>query len=166
MTPKGRSKSMPAQIVSPARQTLMDFPVGKRVSKRVGNALGAGNILAVNDWRLSHDLRACRRQLTSPPCNPLPAPGQLHSQRVESSLRHAPPPARCAQIAQCCQGLQQASIIAMVQADGRFVQHVQHAGQLRSRSECQPYPLAFTARESRGRSGRAIYKPRPTASRN
>ena len=55
-----------------------------------------------------------------------------------------------AQIAQLFERLQQAAVVAMMQPDGRLVQHVEHAAQLGSDLRGQPDALAFAAGE-RGR---------------
>ncbi len=60
---------------------------------------------------------------------------------------------RVAQIAELVQGRQQTLVVARVQADGRFVQHVQHAAQTASQLAGQSNALSFAVRE-RGRSAR------------
>ena len=57
-----------------------------------------------------------------------------------------------AQIAQIFQRGQQPAIVAMMQADGRLVQHIEHAAQLRANLRRQPNALAFAAGESRRRA--------------
>jgi hypothetical protein len=58
-----------------------------------------------------------------------------------------------AQIAELAERRQQPPVISLVEPDGRLVEHVEHAGQLRSDLRGQPDALAFTARE-RGRAAR------------
>ncbi len=55
-----------------------------------------------------------------------------------------------AQVAQFFERVQQAVVVAMVQADGRLVEHVEHAAQLRSDLRGQANALALAAGE-RGR---------------
>ena len=56
-----------------------------------------------------------------------------------------------AQIPQLQQGGQQAVVVALVQADARFIQHVQHPREARPDLGGQPDPLGFPAREGHGR---------------
>ncbi len=60
-----------------------------------------------------------------------------------------------AQIAQAGERIEQPLVIARVQPDGRFVQHVQHAAQLRADLRGQTNSLRLAARERRGRSRQA-----------
>ena len=57
-----------------------------------------------------------------------------------------------AQIAQMLQRLQQPVIVAMVQADRRLVEHIQHAAQLGADLRRQADALAFTAGKRRRRA--------------
>ncbi len=50
-----------------------------------------------------------------------------------------------AQIAQSFEGGQQPVVVARVQTDGRFIQHVQHAHQPRTHLGCQADALGFAA---------------------
>ena len=59
---------------------------------------------------------------------------------------------RVAEIAQLFEREQQTVVVAMVQSDGRLVEHVQHAAQLRSDLRRQPDALAFAAGECGGRA--------------
>jgi len=156
---------MPPQIVSPRAKTLMDFSVVARGSKTCRNLLAPGNILGRQRLRLSHDLRGVAGgNYVALHVNPLPAPGQLHSQRVESSLRHAPPPARC------CPDRANAARLAAGEhyRDGASRWKVRPARTARRAASIRSEWPAVSAglhrqRESR-RSGRAIYSQDPTAS--
>ena len=53
---------------------------------------------------------------------------------------------RVAEVAQLLQGLQQAGVVALVQADGGFVQHVHDAGQARADLAGQADALASPPR--------------------
>ena len=53
---------------------------------------------------------------------------------------------RIAEIAQMFQRDEQPRIVALVQADGRLVEHIEHAGQPRADLRGQPDALAFAAR--------------------
>ena len=55
-----------------------------------------------------------------------------------------------AEIAQARQRRQQLAVVALVQADRRLVEHVQHAGQVRADLRRQPDALPFAARQRRG----------------
>src|SRR5215469_15486118 len=57
-----------------------------------------------------------------------------------------------AQIAQILERIQQASVIAMMQSDRRFVEHIEHTTQFRSDLRRQTNPLSLAARERRRRS--------------
>jgi hypothetical protein len=54
---------------------------------------------------------------------------------------------RIAQVAQAAQRLQQAGVVALVQADGRLVEHIEHAGQARADLAGQADALALAARQ-------------------
>ncbi|MNR46437.1 hypothetical protein D3C85_1654000 [compost metagenome] len=53
---------------------------------------------------------------------------------------------RVAEVAQAPEALQQAGIVALVQADRGFVQHIEDAGQARADLRGQPDALALSAR--------------------
>ena len=55
-----------------------------------------------------------------------------------------------AEIAQAHERVEQAVVVARVQADGRLVEHVQHAAELRSDLRGQAYALRFAAGERGG----------------
>jgi hypothetical protein len=55
-----------------------------------------------------------------------------------------------AEVAQVLERFQQPVIVALVQADGRLVQHIEHAGQARADLRGQPDALAFAARQRAG----------------
>jgi hypothetical protein len=55
-----------------------------------------------------------------------------------------------AEIAQMLQRFEQPVIVALVQADGRLVEHVEHAGQARADLRGEPDALAFAARQRAG----------------
>ncbi len=57
---------------------------------------------------------------------------------------------RIAEIAQSFERAQQAAIVARVQADRRFIEHVQHAAQSRANLRREADALRFTARERGG----------------
>ncbi len=63
-----------------------------------------------------------------------------------------------AQIAQALEGAQQAGVVARVQADGRLIQHIQHAHQARADLGGQADALGFAAgeRARRARQGEVI----------
>ena len=55
-----------------------------------------------------------------------------------------------AEIAQPRERRQQRAVVALVQADRRLVEHVEHAGQVRADLRRQPDALPFAARQRRG----------------
>ncbi len=52
-------------------------------------------------------------------------------------------------IAHADQGVEEPSVVALVQPDGGFVEDVDHAGEFRAHLACQPDTLGFTPREAR-----------------
>ncbi len=57
---------------------------------------------------------------------------------------------RVAQVAQLLKRLDEAVVVALVQADGRLVEHIKHAAQSRADLRGQPDALALAAGERRG----------------
>ena len=55
---------------------------------------------------------------------------------------------RIAEIAQMAQRIEQPGIVALMQADGRFIQHIQNAGQAGTDLRGEANALAFTARQA------------------
>jgi len=65
-----------------------------------------------------------------------------------------------AEIAQALERLEQARVVALMQADRRLVQHVEHAGQARADLRGKPDALALAAGQRAGRARqREIIKP-------
>ena len=62
------------------------------------------------------------------------------------------------------QVVEQAAVVPGMQPDGRLVEDVQHAAQLRAKLRRQPHALRFAARQGRGRAVELKYV-RPTFSR-
>ena len=54
---------------------------------------------------------------------------------------------RVAEVAQALQRVEQAMIVALMQPNARFVEHIQHADQTRADLRCQPNPLRLAARQ-------------------
>ena len=52
---------------------------------------------------------------------------------------------RIAEIAQTLEGFQETAVVALMQADRRFVEHVKNAGEARSDLRGEPDTLAFAA---------------------
>ena len=57
---------------------------------------------------------------------------------------------RVAEVAQALQRLEQPGVVALVQADRRLVEHVEHAGQARADLRGEPDALALAARQRAG----------------
>ncbi len=91
---------------------------------------------------------------TCPPFDPGGRPHIHHviggEDRVLVVLHHQH---RVAEIAQPAQRAEQPFVVALVQADRRLVQHIQHAGQPRADLAGEPDALALPARQ-RGRAAR------------
>ena len=89
--------------------------------------------------------------ITSPPCSPAPGPeidqivGGADRLLVVLDDEHG-----VAEVAQLAERAEQPPVVALVQADRRLVEHVEHAGQLRSDLRRQPDALPFAARQRRG----------------
>ncbi len=107
----------------------------------------AGDVSARQRIRLAHDLRrrAVRHQSSAVASG---AGAEIdHVIRAANGLfivldhQHG-----IAQITQIFQRRQQASVVAMMQADRRLIQHVKHAAQLRSNLRRQTNALPFAAR--------------------
>ncbi|WDT81381.1 MAG: hypothetical protein MPW14_06440 [Candidatus Manganitrophus sp.] len=62
---------------------------------------------------------------------------------------------RVAEIAQAPQRFEQALIVALVETDGRLVQHIEHAGEAGADLRGEADALAFAARERAGAARRA-----------
>ena len=90
---------------------------------------------------------------TSPPNSPAPGPRSRIQSAVADGLvivlddQHG-----VADVAQPDQGIQQAGVVAGMQADGGLVQHVQHAHQARADLGGQADALGFAAGEGLGRA--------------
>ncbi len=71
---------------------------------------------------------------------------------------------RVAQVAQGEQGLDEPAVVALVQADGRLVEHVQHAGEPRSDLRRQPDALRLPAGQRSGGAAEVqVRQARPAA---
>src|SRR4029079_15019512 len=73
-----------------------------------------------------------------------------------------------AEIAEFVQRSEQLLVVTRMQADARFVQHVQHSAKLRTNLRRKPDALAFAARKRRGRTVErqisepySLQKPKP-----
>ncbi|MNQ96367.1 hypothetical protein D3C85_1119690 [compost metagenome] len=62
---------------------------------------------------------------------------------------------RVAEVAQAPEAFQQAGVVALVQADGRLVQHIKDAGQARADLRGQADALALAARQGAGAARKA-----------
>src|SRR3954453_2955527 len=61
---------------------------------------------------------------------------------------------RVAEIAEPCEGREQGAIVALVQANRRLIEHVQHAGEVRADLRGEADTLPFAARQRRGASAK------------
>ncbi len=116
-----------------------------------GNAEFAGQIFAGQRLRIGHDVlrRALRHDLAA-----VDAGGRADIDdivgRHDRVLVMLDDDHRVADVAQMLQRFEQPGIVALVQADRRFVEHVEHAGQARADLRGQPDALAFAARQRAG----------------
>ena len=97
--------------------------------------------------------RACPAATIRPPCRPAPGPevdqpiGLPHDRFVVLDDEH-----RVAAVLQVAQGVDQPLVVARVQADRRFVEHVAHADQPGAEAGGQPHALQLAAAERVGRA--------------
>ena len=125
--------------------------VVRRALHRDLDAFGAGQELSGHGARIVHDFE--RRAL----CHDLPAVhagtradvehvvGRQNRFLVVLDHDHG-----VADVAQMPQGFEQACVVALVQADGRFVEHVHHAHQARADLRGQPDALRLATRKGFG----------------
>ena len=67
---------------------------------------------------------------------------------------------RIAQAPQAPERIEEPRIVALVQADRRLVEHIEHAGEARADLRSEPYALALAARQRAGRARqRQIIEP-------
>ena len=92
-------------------------------------------------------------QTTWPPCSPAPGPMSTTQSAVADRVlvvldhQHG-----VAQVAHALERLDQAGVVALVQADARLVQDVEHAHQLAADLRGQADALRFAAGEGDGRA--------------
>ncbi len=110
-----------------------------------------GQVLAGQGFWIGHDFR--RRALGADRAA-VDAGGRTHvddvvgrQDRLFVMLDHQH---RVAEVAQPLQAVQQAGVVPLVQANGRFVQNIEDAGQARSDLRRQPDALALAARQGAG----------------
>ena len=91
----------------------------------------------------------CPAATTRPPREPAPGPMSIRcSARVSCPRRVRRPPAYC-RATERAQRLQQDAVVPRMQADGRFVQHITHALQVRAQLRRQPDALRLAAAQRR-----------------
>ena len=118
--------------------------------------LEAGEILPGEAVGVGHHLaRACLRATTSPPWTPAPGPMSTtwSAVRIASSSCSTTSDA-VADVAERFERLEQPRIVALMQADGRLVEHIEHAGEARADLRGETDALALAARQRSGRRGR------------
>ena len=136
-------------------RALIDLERAARVARR--GARGSAPIsspdryLPVSEFGSAISSSACPAATISPPWMPAPGPMSTHivggADGVLVVLDHDH---GVAEVAQALQRFEQARIVALVQADRRLVQHVEHAGQARADLRGQPDALALAARQRAG----------------
>ena len=152
-SPSGIRTSMSLQVVGPRALDRPSRPCPacaacrgasmalRAAQVRAGQRVVAGSASAAGvPWNI-----------TWPPCSPAPGP------EVDDVVGH---PDRLlvvlddddgvAEIAQPGERGEQPAVVALVQADRRLVEHVEHAGEVRADLRGQPDALPFPARERRG----------------
>ena len=156
--PSGNATSMFFRLFARAPRTT--------ISPRVAGRRAAGTSIAPlrrrgtgrSATRPARTSSCCGRpwNITWPPCSPAPGPeidqivGGANRLLVVLDDEHG-----VAEIAQLAERREQPAVVALVQADRRLVEHVQHAGQLRSDLRREPDALALAARQRRGAARRA-----------
>ena len=89
-------------------------------------------------------------KITWPPCSPAPGPRSIDVVgRPDRLLVVLDDDDGVAEIAQPRQRRQQLAVVALMQADRRLVEHVEHAGQVRADLRREPDALPFAARQRR-----------------
>ena len=122
-------------VASPPASRQCDPPAPRQIGAGDGPVAGQHIVEATADHDLAAVLTGSRTDVDDVVC------------RTHGVLIVFDDDQRVAQVAQALQGLDQAVIVALVQADGRLIQHVQHTGQARPDLGGQPDALRLTARQ-------------------
>ena len=110
----------------------------------------------MTDFLLRCTFAAVPSATTWPPCSPAPGPhvdepvGAAHHLLVVLDDEHG-----VAEVAQPLERADQPVVVALVQADRRLVEDVEHADELRADLRREPQPLRLAAGERRRARGRA-----------
>ena len=150
--PSGNATSMFLRLLARAPRTTISPRVGGRRTAGIVNALQPGEVLPGQRlaWR--------RQQLLRPPLEHHVAAvfagarpevdqvvGRANRLFVVLDDEHG-----VAEIAQLAERAEQPPVVALMQANRRLVEHVEHAGELRANLRGEPDALPFSARERRG----------------
>ena len=146
--------------VAPTTRSVLPFCGGRRKSG-IGDLARAGEILAGERVRVGHDLgrRALGDDLAA-----MDAGGRADVDDVvglaDGVLVMLDDDDRVAEVAEVPERVEQAGVVALVQADRRLVEDVEHAGQPRADLRGQADALALAARQGAGGAGeRQVVEP-------
>ncbi len=138
-------------MCSRAPVTVIHLPVSGRGSSAVQNAAGAGEIAAGERFGASHDLRRSAFR------DDVAAETAGAGAEVENVVGVADgvfvvldDEDGVAEIAQAHESFDEAGVVALVQADGGLVEHVEHAAEARADLRGETDALAFSAGERGG----------------
>jgi hypothetical protein len=91
---------------------------------------------------------------TSPPCSPAPGPmSTTWSADGDGVLVVLDDEHRVAEVAQADEGVDEAAVVALVQADGGLVEHVEHADEARADLGGEADALGLSPGQGAGRAG-------------
>ena len=152
--PSGIATSMFFRLFARAPLTTSSpLSAGRRRARRRDRAARRAGTAPVSDVAVAAASGAARRALEDHVAAVLAgarARGRRRSRPCGSSLRRARRRARCCRDRAAARASRAAAVVALVQADRRLVEHVEHAGQVRADLRRQPDALPFAARQRRG----------------
>ena len=159
--PSGISAVTSFRLLARAPTTFSDLPFALAPRLRHGDLAHAGEVLAGDAVGARHDLvgRALGDDVAAVDAGAGADVDHVvgGEDRILVVLDHEH---GVADVAQVLERLQQARVVALVQADGGLVQHVEHAGEARADLRGQPDALALAARQRAGRARqRQIVEP-------
>ena len=150
--PTGNSTSMSLRLCCAAPRTRNE---PRSSSRRSGTAIARvpERNCPVTDFLFRSTFAAGPSATTSPPCRPAPGPmSTSQSERRIISSSCSTTTHRVADVAQPLERVDQPRVVALVEADRRLVEDVEHADELRADLRREPQPLRLAARERRRRA--------------
>ena len=139
-----------ARLCSRAPLIEIHSSPGSRRSSGMGIVLRPDRYCPVIDFvALEQARRPCPSTRRAPPCSPAPGPmSTTWSARLDRVLVVLDDEHGVAEVAQAVQRLDEAVVVALVQADGRLVEHVEHADEARADLRGQADALRLAARRA------------------